>query len=173
MFGRNGEGVVARIRALASERYAARTGREPSAATEQSSGPTPTSLKVKGGVVEPPERILRRPRRLPDPAVEDAATLEGLLEAVDVRPATDRDPVQHAGYDHSVWLEEWLELAVGEDVFTRLEEAVSNHPDVVAAMHEDRETFYVAAPTLHPDDVRAVIINALADDFDPDWEAGL
>ena len=114
-----------------------------------------------------PRRIMRRPRRLPEPRLPDA--LADLLEAVSVEANTPTDPRYSLGYDHAVWLEEWLELAVGAGPFDALEAAVAAHGDVVGALHEDREQLFVAAPSLHPEDVRTIVIDVLARDFDPTW----
>lgn len=114
---------------------------------------------------EPARRVRRRRRRLPDVPVHPA-----LAEAVRVQPSSDRDPVHGDGYEHDLWLEEWLELAVGAEAFSRLEAAVAAHPLVDVALHEDREVLYVAAPTLSPEDVRQVVLAVLDDTFDPSWE---
>lgn len=112
--------------------------------------------------------VARRPRRLPDVHVDP-----GLADAVHAEPTSATDPLRRDGYDHSLWLEEWLELAVGTTAFDGLEAAVRAHPAVDAAMHMDREVLYVAAPALHPEDVRQVVLGALADAYDPGWERHL
>jgi hypothetical protein len=63
-----------------------------------------------------------------------------------------------------------LELAVGAEAFDRLEASVTAHPMVDFAMHTDREVLNVAAATLHPADVRQIVLAVIADGYDPDWE---
>lgn len=122
-------------------------------------GPSP-SVPAK------PARIVRkRPRRLPDVQVHP-----GLVESVHAEPTGGDDPLHDDGYEHHLWLEEWMELAVGGEAFDRLEAAVTAHPMVDVAMHMDREVLYVAAPTLHPADVRQIVLAVLADAYDPEWE---
>lgn len=114
---------------------------------------------------EPARKVRSRTRQLPDVPVD-----LGLAGAVCCEASADDDPLHRDGYEHSLWLDEGLELAVVPDAFNRLEAAVSGHPLVDVAMHMDREVLYVAAPTLHPDDVRQLVLDTLADAYDPDWE---
>lgn len=93
----------------------------------------------------------------------------GLAEAVRAEPSSDDDPLHRDGYEHYLWLEEWMELAVGAETFDRVEGAVTAHPLVDAAMHMDREVLYVAAPTLPPEDVRQVVLATVANAYDPEW----
>ena len=114
---------------------------------------------------KPARTVRARPRRLPDVQVHP-----GLAESVHAEPTDNGDPLHHDGYEHYLWLEEWMELAVGADAFDRVEEAVAAHPLVDAAMHLDREVLYVAAPTLHPEDVRQIVLAVLANAYDSDGE---
>jgi hypothetical protein len=125
-------------------------------------GPSPT-VPAKSA-----RSVRARHRRLPDVQVHT-----GLAGSVHAEASGDDDPLHRDGYEHSLWLEEWLEIAVGAGAFARVEEAVAAHPLVDAAMHMDREVLYVAAPTLHPEDVRQVVLVVLADAFDPEWEQKL
>lgn len=157
----------------AEARYAALRGYDPSPppATPPASGEGAAWQHPPDGPAEPARQVGRRQRRLDDPAVSEAQVAGGLLDAVRAEPAADDDPQHDDGFDHYVWLEEWLEFAVGREVFDGLEAGVAAHADVTAAFHQDREVLYVAAPTLHPDDVRAVVLALITDHFDPDWES--
>lgn len=122
-------------------------------------------------VRESPRRVAARPRQLPPPGGGVPASL---LEAVQVEANPVDDPRRDLGYDHAVWLEEWLGFAVGEDIILAgLEAAVAAHPQVLDALHEDREQLFVAAPALHPSDVRTIVVGALAGHFDEGWEQRL
>lgn len=127
-------------------------------------GPIPDTA-VPALPAETARTVRRRRRRLPDVHVP-----LGLAEAVRAQPSGDADSLHRDGYEHDLWLEEWLELAVGAETFACLESAVAAHPLVDVALHEDREVLYVAAPTLNPEDVRQIVLAALADAYDPDWE---
>ncbi|MFA9428644.1 hypothetical protein [Egicoccus sp. AB-alg2] len=127
--------------------------------------------RIPGSVVESSRRVKRRAERLPPPTVADKRVLRGLREAVSVQPTEPDDPVHAEGYDHAVWLEDWLGFAVGDEALADLEGRIAAHPEVLAAEHEDRECLFVAAPDLHPEDVRRLVIDLLAPTFDGDWEA--
>jgi hypothetical protein len=107
--------------------------------------------------------VAQRTRRVSGPVVEDTALLEELSEAESVEANPDDDPRKELGFDHAVWLEEWLESTVGSAAFDGIEVAVDDHPEVGFALHEDREVPFVSAPHLHPEDVRAVVVEALAE----------
>jgi hypothetical protein len=164
MARRDAAGVFGRLRRLAGERAPASEARR-----DETDGDVEVA-RVGGpergdpsGASTPARALADRPRRLPEPTVEDQAILEELSEAVSVEANADDDPRKQLGFDHVVWLEEWLESTVGGAAFDGLEEAVAEHPDVVAALHEDREMLFVSAPALHPDDVRALVIGLLAE----------
>jgi hypothetical protein len=143
---------------------ALRGGDDPTTATSPEEPPPTEGLSPSVPARSAPT-VRARPRRLPDLQVHP-----GLAESVHAEPSGDDDPLHRDGYEHYLWLEEWMELAVGADAFDRLEAAVAAHPLVDAAMHMDREVLYVAAPTLHPEDVRQVVLAVLADAYDPAWE---
>ncbi|WP_380169747.1 hypothetical protein [Jannaschia sp. R86511] len=116
------------------------------------------------GTTEPPEALDGRARRLADVQVD-----AGLAEAVHVASLDEGSSEDSDDYEHVLWLEEWLELAVGAEALHALEAAVAAHPLVEDANHEDREVLSVAAPTLHPEDVRQVVLEVLAEAYNPDW----
>lgn len=148
----------------AEARWLALRGREGTAVASSEVSPP-----VRGPTPAVPARsarnVRKRPRQLPDVQLHP-----GLVESVHAEPTGGADPMHRDGYEHHLWLEEWMELAVGAEAFDRLEAAVTAHPMVDVAMHMDREVLYVAAPTLHPADVRQIVLAVLADTYDPDWE---
>jgi hypothetical protein len=160
------EVVVATVGTDAAEArwLALRGGERPTAASLE----VPPSAEAAASPSVPARSassVQARPRRLPDVQVHP-----GLSESVHVEPTGDDDPLHRDGYEHYLWLEEWMELAVGVDAFDRVEGAVAAHPLVDAAMHMDREVLYIAAPTLHPEDVRQVVLAVLDNAYDPAWE---
>lgn len=159
----------------AEARYDQLTGREPAdkrtAASSEHVASTHLRSAGPGASRQSARRVARRRQRLGPPAVEDPDVVTGLSHAIEVEPTPDDDPRKELGYEHAVWLEDWLELAVGETAFDGLEAAVAEHPQVIASLHEDREQLFVAAPSLHPEDVRTIVAELLAPHFDPDWEA--
>lgn len=159
----------------AEARYHVLRGLEPPEATPEEATPPeePAWHRPPDGPAEPPHRIRRRKRRMADPDLTAEQVAGGLRAAVTAEPTPADDPTREDGFDHSLWLEEWLELAIGGVAFRALEATVAAHPDVTGVLHQDREVLYVAAPGLHPDDVRALVIGIVAPHFDPAWEAKL
>ncbi len=159
------EVVVAAVGKDAAEaRWLALRGRERTAVAS-SDAPPPAPGPSPSVPARSARTVRKRPRRLPDVQVHP-----GLAESVHAEPTGGDDPLHRDGYEHHLWLEEWMELAVGAEAFDRLEVAVTDHPLVDVAMHMDREVLYVAAPTLHPADVRQIVLTVLADAYDPEWE---
>lgn len=159
------EVVVAAVGNDAAEaRWLALRGRERTAVAS-SVVPPPVPGPSPSMPARSARTVRKRPRQLPDVQLHP-----GLVESVHAEPTGRDDPLHRDGYEHHLWLEEWMELAVGAEAFDRLEAAVTAHPMVEAAMHMDREVLYVAAPTLHPADVRQIVLAVLADAYDPDWE---
>lgn len=159
------EVVVAAVGNDAAEaRWLALRGRERTAVAS-SVVPPPVPGPSPSMPARSARTVRKRPRQLPDVQLHP-----GLVESVHAEPTGRDDPLHRDGYEHHLWLEEWMELAVGAEPFDRLEAAVTAHPLVEAAMHMDREVLYVAAPTLHPADVRQIVLAVLADAYDPDWE---
>ncbi len=63
----------------------------------------------------------------------------------------------------NVWIGDAARLCYDDDAGVSLEEALASQPGVESVYQEDRERFYVDAPTLCEAGVLAVAIRALAD----------
>ena len=59
-------------------------------------------------------------------------------------------PESDEPYTYIMWLDEGIEGIIGEDKFDQLESLFSTVEGIEDISHEDREIFYILAPTLTP-----------------------
>lgn len=98
-----------------------------------------------------------------------APGLEAALEWVTVEAPQTTDPLFDR-FDHCAWIEDRANDAITEAELSRLASVVADHPLVEEVVHEDRDVLYVRALSLHHEDVRLLVADALArvapDDID-------
>ncbi|HSF84663.1 MAG TPA: hypothetical protein VLG28_03255 [Acidimicrobiia bacterium] len=99
--------------------------------------------------------------------VSSSAHLPTTMRWVTVETTQTADPMcTRCG--HAAWIEESASKLLGSELEV-VASQVNDHPLVTEVVLEDREVLYVAAPSLHTEDVRLLVAAAMADRLPSGW----